>query len=76
MDLPLEEWNLYLALNLTSPFLMSQTAIPRIAESGGGAIVNISSCAGLTDMSRNAAYVAAKGGVVALSRTLAIDHAD
>jgi NAD(P)-dependent dehydrogenase (short-subunit alcohol dehydrogenase family) len=76
VDLPLEEWNRYLAVNLTSTFLMCKAAIPRIAESGGGAIVNISSGAGLTGMNRNAAYVAAKGGVVALTRSLAIDHAD
>lgn len=76
VDLSLEDWHRYLAINLTSTFLMSRAAIPRMAESGGGSIVNISSGAGLTGMSRNPAYVAAKGGVVALTRALAIDHAD
>jgi NAD(P)-dependent dehydrogenase (short-subunit alcohol dehydrogenase family) len=76
VDLSLAEWNRYLAVNLTSTFLMSRAAIPRMVESGGGAIVNISSGAGITGMNRNAAYVAAKGGVIALTRALALDHGD
>ncbi len=76
VDLSLVEWNRYLAVNLTSTFLMSRAAIPRMVESGGGAIVNISSGAGITGMNRNPAYVAAKGGVIALTRALALDHGD
>ncbi len=76
VDLSREEWERYLTVNLTSTFLMSRAAIPRIAESGGGSIVNISSGAAITGMNRNAAYVAAKGGVISLTKALALDHGD
>jgi NAD(P)-dependent dehydrogenase (short-subunit alcohol dehydrogenase family) len=76
VDLPLEEWESWIRLNLTSTFLMCKAAIPAMAGSGGGAIVNISSGAAITGMKRNPAYVAAKGGVIALTRALAIDHAE
>ena len=75
VDIPLEEWRRYLDLNLTSTFLMCKAAIPKLAEAGGGSIVNISSGAGVQGMPRNAAYVAAKGAVVSLTYALAIDHA-
>ena len=72
----LEQWEFWVRLNLTSTFLMCRAAIPGIAASGGGAIVNISSGAGQTGMQRNPAYVAAKAGVIGLTRSLAIDHAE
>ncbi len=74
-DLPEEEWRQLLDLNLTSVFLMSKYAVPRIAEAGGGAIVNVSSGAGVSGMPLNPGYVAAKGGVIALTKALALDHA-
>lgn len=76
VDETLEQWEFWVRLNLTSTFLMSRAAIPRMAASGGGAIVNISSGAGQTGMQRNPAYVAAKAGVIGLTRSLAIDHAE
>jgi NAD(P)-dependent dehydrogenase (short-subunit alcohol dehydrogenase family) len=76
VDMPLEEWDGWVKLNLTSTFLMCKAAIPAMAQSGGGSIVNISSGAGVTGMQRNPAYVAAKGGVIALTRALALDHAN
>jgi NAD(P)-dependent dehydrogenase (short-subunit alcohol dehydrogenase family) len=74
VELTLDEWNRLLALNLTSTFLMSRAVIPHMERAGGGAIVNVSSGAGLRGMSRNPGYCAAKAGVVALTRALAIDH--
>ena len=76
VDLPLEEWNHWVNLNLTSAFLMCKAAIPAMAKAGGGSIVNISSGAGVRGMTKNPAYVAAKGGVVALTKALALDHAE
>ncbi|OCC23022.1 hypothetical protein MB02_14470 [Croceicoccus estronivorus] len=70
-----QEWDFWVSLNLTSTFRMCRAAIPLMAESGGGSIVNISSGAAVTGMGRNPAYVAAKGGVISLTRSLAIDHA-
>lgn len=70
-----EEWAFWVDLNLTSAFLMCRAAIPAIQSSGGGSIVNVASGAGVSGMGRNPAYVAAKGGMIALTRSLAIDHA-
>jgi NAD(P)-dependent dehydrogenase (short-subunit alcohol dehydrogenase family) len=71
-----EEWDGWVRLNLTSVFLMCKAAIPVMAASGGGSIVNISSGAGVNGMKKNPAYVAAKGGVISLTKALAIDHAE
>ncbi len=75
VDFEEEEWDFWVRLNLTSTFLMCKAAIPRIAQDGGGSIVNIASGAGVSGMGRNPAYVAAKGGVISLTKSLAIDHA-
>jgi NAD(P)-dependent dehydrogenase (short-subunit alcohol dehydrogenase family) len=71
LELELAEWDRLLALNLTSVFLMCQAALPHLTRS----IVNVSSGAGLRGMRANPGYCAAKAGVVALTRALAIDHA-
>ncbi len=76
VDMPVDEWEQWIRLNLTSTYLMCKAAIPLMADAGGGAIVNISSGAGVNGMRRNPAYVAAKGGVVSLTKALAIDHAE
>lgn len=73
VDLGLDEWERMLSLNLTSVFLMCRAALPHL-EATRGAIVNVSSGAGLRGMKANPGYVAAKGGVSALTRALAIDH--
>jgi len=75
VEMTLDEWDGWVRLNLTATFLMCKAAIPAMAASGGGSIVNISSGAGVNGMKKNPAYVAAKGGVVALTKALAIDHA-
>jgi NAD(P)-dependent dehydrogenase (short-subunit alcohol dehydrogenase family) len=73
-ELTLGEWDELLALNLTSAFLMCRAVLPSMEQQGSGAIVNVSSGAGLRGMSRNPGYCAAKAGVVAFTRALAIDH--
>ena len=75
VDFEEEEWDFWVRLNLTSTFLMCKAAIPRIARDGGGSIVNIASGAGVSGMGRNPAYVAAKGGVISLTKSLAIEYA-
>ena len=65
VDLPLDDWNTLLSLNLTSMFLMCKAVIPHMAAVGRGSIVNVSSGAGLRGMKANPGYCAAKGGVVA-----------
>lgn len=74
VDTTLDEWARVLAVNLTAVFLMSRAAIPVMAGGGGGAIVNTGSGWGLRGGDRAAAYCASKGGVVNLTRAMAIDH--
>jgi NAD(P)-dependent dehydrogenase (short-subunit alcohol dehydrogenase family) len=69
-----EEWDATLDSNLKSIFLMSKYAIPHIAKNGGS-IINNASIFGLVGGGGVAAYCAAKGGVVNLTRAMAIDHA-
>jgi NAD(P)-dependent dehydrogenase (short-subunit alcohol dehydrogenase family) len=68
------DWHAVLAVTLTSVFLMCRAVIPHMEAAGGGAIVNVSSVAGTRGMQASPAYCAAKGGVVALTKALAIDH--
>lgn len=74
VELSTAEWERLLALNLTSVFLMSRAALPHLEGRPGAAIVNVASGAGLRGMRANPGYVAAKAGVVGLTRAMAIDH--
>ena len=67
-------WQKILDVNLTGTFLMCQAAIPALLDQRG-AIVNVSSTAALAAHPWAAAYSASKGGVLALTRTLAIEYA-
>ncbi len=75
-DLPLEAWNGLLAVNLTGVFLCLKHEVQAMRQSGGGAIVNTASIAGLVGLAGAGGYVASKHGVVGLTRTAAADHAD
>jgi NAD(P)-dependent dehydrogenase (short-subunit alcohol dehydrogenase family) len=70
-----DEWERVLAVDLTSVYRLSHALVPRIVASGGGAIINVASVIALRTNLASAAYAAAKGGVVALSRSMALDHA-
>jgi NAD(P)-dependent dehydrogenase (short-subunit alcohol dehydrogenase family) len=69
-------WDRTIAVNLKGIYLGCKYAIPRMQETGGGSIINTSSIAALR-VGRGAsdAYTAAKGGVIAITRTLAVEHA-
>jgi NAD(P)-dependent dehydrogenase (short-subunit alcohol dehydrogenase family) len=71
----LGDWNRVIGVNLTGAFLMCQAAIPLLISAGGGCIVNVGSIAGLVGLRDRAAYCASKGGVIALTRAIAADHA-
>jgi len=73
-DLDPEAWNRVLAVNLTGPFLMMRAAIPHMIQAGGGSIVNISSLAGLVNLPGLPAYCATKGGLISLSKQVAVDY--
>jgi len=68
-----EEWNLVVDVNLKGIYLVSRHVIPHLIRNGGGAIVNIGSGWGLHGGPNAAAYCASKGGVVNLTRAMAID---
>jgi len=66
-------WNQVVALDLNAVMLMSKSAVPHLRAAGGGAIVNMSSIAGMRGMG-SGAYAAAKGGVIGLTYDLAYSH--
>ena len=68
-----DEWDNVIAVNLSGTFYCCQAAARRMRESGGGAIVNISSVGGLIGLAHRPAYTAAKHGVVGLTKSLARD---
>lgn len=71
-----EEWDKVIELNLTALFLCSRLAHPYMKKRGGGAIVNLASIMGLSGgIYPNASYQASKGGVVNLTRALALEWA-
>lgn len=72
---PVEKWNAILAINLSSAFHTAAAALPGMRERGWGRIVNIASAHGLTASPFKSAYVAAKHGVVGLTKTVALECA-
>ena len=74
-ELPEEVWDRTIAVNLKSCFLMTKHCVPELRRRGGGAIVNIASVQGRQSMKGVAAYAASKGGILALTRQLALEYA-
>jgi NAD(P)-dependent dehydrogenase (short-subunit alcohol dehydrogenase family) len=74
-DTPEEMWDRILDVNLKSYFLMAKYAIPEIRKRGGGAIVNNASVQGLQSMPGVPPYAASKGGVLSLTRQMAVEYA-
>jgi len=73
-DLAEEEWRRVIDVNLTGTFLLSQAALPELLATTG-TIVNMASVAGLRATPYNAAYCASKGGVILLTKSMAIELA-
>ncbi|WP_179278822.1 SDR family NAD(P)-dependent oxidoreductase [Actinomadura mexicana] len=70
-----DAWDLVLATNLKAPFLCARYAIPEMRRRGGGAIVNVSSVLAFTSQATLSAYSASKGGVLAMTRSIALEEA-
>lgn len=76
VELDRHDWERVLAVDLTGVWYGMRAAIPGMRARGGGRIVNVASMAALRGMANMAAYTAAKGGVVALTRQAAVDYGD
>jgi NAD(P)-dependent dehydrogenase (short-subunit alcohol dehydrogenase family) len=76
LETSLEEFDRIIAINLRGSFIVGQAAARAMRESGGGAIVNIASVSGMTGNVGRSAYGASKGGVVLLSKVMAVDLAN
>ena len=74
-EFPVEKWDRILAINLSSAFHTAAAALPGMRARGWGRIVNIASAHGLTASPFKSAYIAAKHGVVGLSKTIALETA-
>jgi len=74
LDCSEEEWDLQIDINLKGTFLMSKSALPGMIQRGSGVIVNNSSGWGIVGGDAAVAYCASKGGVVLLTKAMAIDH--
>ena len=75
LDATEDDWDRSLAVNATGTFLCSQAAAPSMVAAGGGSIINQGSVAALVGIANFASYCAAKGAVVALTRSMSVDLA-
>jgi 3-hydroxybutyrate dehydrogenase len=74
-EFPLDQWDRILAINLSGAFHMMRVALPRMRARGWGRIVNIASAHGLVASAHKAAYVAAKHGLLGLTKVVALETA-
>ena len=74
-DLPEQGWDRIINVNLKSHFLMSKYSIPEMRKRGGGVVINVSSVQGLQSQPLVPAYAASKGGILSLTRNMALDYA-
>lgn len=72
-EMPMTDWNLVMAVNLTAPFLLSKAAIPHLLDSEG-AIVNVTSIAAHMGQAYAAAYCASKAGLAQLTKAMAMEY--
>ena len=74
-DTSMDVWNDIIAVNLSAPFQTMRHALPRMAQTGYGRVINIASVHGLVASVNKSPYVAAKFGLVGLSRAAALEYA-
>jgi len=74
-EFPVAKWDAIIAINLTSAFHTTAAALPMMRKAGWGRVVNIASAHGLTASPYKSAYVAAKHGIVGLTKTIALETA-
>jgi NAD(P)-dependent dehydrogenase (short-subunit alcohol dehydrogenase family) len=76
VDTPSAVWNSILGVNLSGAFLCTKYAVPAMIQGGGGVVVNVASEAGLVGIKGQVAYNVSKGGMIALTRSCAVDLAE
>lgn len=74
VEIPVEQWQKVIDINLTGPFLLMKAAIPHMINNGGGSIINISSLAALRCIPAMPAYVSSKAGLIGLTQQAALDY--
>ena len=74
-ELPVEMWDRIIDVNLKSFFLMARHCLPQMMEQRKGVIINTASVQGLQSASMVSAYAASKGGIISMTRQLALDYA-
>jgi 3-hydroxybutyrate dehydrogenase len=74
-DFPVEKWDAIIAINLSSSFHTIRAALPKMKQAGWGRIINIASAHGLVASAQKSAYVAAKHGIVGLTKAVALETA-
>jgi 3-hydroxybutyrate dehydrogenase len=75
-DFPIDRWDAVIAINLCSSFHTTRAALPLMKKAGWGRIINIASTHGLVASAQKSAYVAAKHGVIGLTKVVALECAD
>ncbi|MQY41411.1 3-hydroxybutyrate dehydrogenase [Epibacterium sp. SM1969] len=73
---PVEKWNAIIAINMNSAFHTTAAALPKMRAAGWGRVINIASAHGLTASPYKSAYVAAKHGVVGMTKAVALETAE
>ena len=71
-----DDWDRMIDVNLKGTYLVSKFALPHLLASGGGCIVNMGSVAGVVGIRDRTAYCASKGGIISLTRAIAVDYVD
>ena len=74
-DFPVDRWDAIIAINLTSAFHTSRLALPHMQQKNWGRIINVASVHGLVGSAHKSAYVAAKHGIVGLTKVTALENA-
>lgn len=75
-EFPVEKWDLIIAINLSSAFHATKLALPHMRKNGFGRVINMASAHGLVASPFKAAYVAAKHGIVGLTKVVALETAE
>ena len=73
-DMAVEDFQRVVAVNLLGPYYGAKYAIPHLRKAGGGSIINVSSVYGLIGAPRTPAYAASKGGLIMLTKQMAVDY--